>query len=264
MPTIDSWRSTAPSGSRPSAASSAIARGRARAAGRAVGLAVGEDRDVALVGPRPGRGRRRGSSRRRPRAASSLGWRATSAASSAHLISRPSAISSPRCSGVDREAGGGRRQRRVDRAAVGDVDRVGRRGRPTAAGEHVGGHVAEVTAAIAPPSRTRARDPARGDVDRELDLAVSGGLDAAGLDGPRGERDRAVPARGREAVLVPEQHAELGAVVVGLHEEAAVHVGVPARLVAQQPAHALRVRVVQRALAALGDGGAGQLRRALE
>ena len=46
-----------------------------------------------------------------------------------------------------------------------------------------------------------------------------------------------MPAGGRVAVLVPEEHAEVGAVVVGLDQEAAVHVGVAARLVAQQPAH---------------------------
>ena len=46
-------------------------------------------------------------------------------------------------------------------------------------------------------------------------------------------------AGGRVAILVPEQNAELGTAIVGRHEEAAVHVGVPAGLVTQQPAHAV-------------------------
>jgi hypothetical protein len=38
---------------------------------------------------------------------------------------------------------------------------------------------------------------------------------------------------------VPKEHAEVGARVVGLDKEAAVHVGVAARLVAEEPAHAI-------------------------
>jgi hypothetical protein len=91
------------------------------------------------------------------------------------------------------------------------------------------------TALTAPPAHGHARgDAARRDVDAHVDLAVARRRDVAGLHRPRAERDRPVPARRRVAVLVPEQHAEVGAVVVGLHQEAPVHVGVPARLVAQR------------------------------
>ena len=85
--------------------------------------------------------------------------------------------------------------------------------------------------------RTRATTRPDGHVDHDVDLAVVRRGDQAGVDRPRAERDRAVPAGGRVAVLVPEQHAEVRAVVVGRHQEAAVHVGVAARLVAQQPPH---------------------------
>ena len=202
-----------------------------------------------------------------PERRSSLGWRATSASFSAHLISRPSAVSSPSCAGSTARPAEDAGQRRVDRAAVGDVDRQ----RPARgldldpAREHVGGDVAERDrrdrAALHPHARA---DPARRDVDRELDLAVHRRRDAPRLDRPRRERDRAVPARRREPVLVPEQHAQLGAGVVGLDEEAAVHVGVPARLVAEQPPHALGLRALERERPALGDRRARQLRGALE
>ena len=45
-----------------------------------------------------------------------------------------------------------------------------------------------------------------------------------------------MPARGRVAGVVEEDDAEVGAVVLRLGDEAAVHVGVPARLVDEQPA----------------------------
>ena len=46
-----------------------------------------------------------------------------------------------------------------------------------------------------------------------------------------------MPARSRVAGVVEEDDAEVGVVVVRLDDEAAVHVGVPARLVDEQPAH---------------------------
>ena len=41
-------------------------------------------------------------------------------------------------------------------------------------------------------------------------------------------------AGGREAVLVPEQCTEVGSVVIGRRDEASIHVGVAARLIAEQ------------------------------
>jgi hypothetical protein len=60
-------------------------------------------------------------------------------------------------------------------------------------------------------------------------------LDDALVERPRDERDRPVPARGRVAGVVEEDDAEVGAVVVRLDDEAAVHVRVAARLVDEEP-----------------------------
>ena len=62
---------------------------------------------------------------------------------------------------------------------------------------------------------------------------------------------------------MPEQHAQVGAVVVGRDEEAAVHVGVAPRLMAQQPADAVDFLGRGGPLAALPDGGTGNLDLAL-
>src|ERR671914_517372 len=86
-----------------------------------------------------------------------------------------------------------------------------------------------------PPAPDPGDHAAGGDVDGHIDVAVGRRGHTAGLDRPRAERDRAVPARGGVAVLVPEQHAEVRTLVVRRHEKAAVHVGVPARLVAEEP-----------------------------
>jgi hypothetical protein len=61
---------------------------------------------------------------------------------------------------------------------------------------------------------------------------------------------------------VPEQHAEVRAVVVGLDEEAAVHVGVPARLMAEQAPHDVDRLRRGGVLAALAHRGAGNRRGA--
>ena len=71
-----------------------------------------------------------------------------------------------------------------------------------------------------------------------------------------------MPARGRVAVLVPEQDPEVGAVVVGRHEKAAVHVGVPAGLVAEQPADAVDVLATRGVLAPVSDRLARDLEHA--
>jgi hypothetical protein len=59
---------------------------------------------------------------------------------------------------------------------------------------------------------------------------------------------------------VPEQHPEIRARVVGLDEEAPVHVGMAARLVAEQPPHAVDRVVGRRGSAPLPDGRAGDRR----
>ena len=197
-----------------------------------------------------------------PESRSSCGWRATSVPSSARFTARPASISAGQVLRAHAQAEALRGHERVDRAAEGDV-------RGHLAGGHVarhdvGRHVAEADALDrAAAAAHRRDDAARGDVDRHVDLAVGGRLDEPRLHGPGAERDRPVPARGRVAVLVPEEHAEVGAVVVGRDEEAAVHVGVAARLVAEQPAHTLGLLRRRGAHPALGDRRAGQRRRAL-
>ena len=79
-------------------------------------------------------------------------------------------------------------------------------------------------------------EAARGDVDDDVVLSFAP-LDDAVVERPRDERDRPVAAGGRVARVVEEDDAEVGAVVVRLDDEAAVHVGVPARLVHEQAPH---------------------------
>jgi hypothetical protein len=125
-----------------------------------------------------------------------------------------------------------RRRERVDRAAEGEVDRHPARLDP--ARDDVRRHVAEGHRLHRPAAAAHRRHHAAGrHVDRHLHDAVVRRRDPAALDRPRAERDGPVPARRRVAVLVPEEDAEVGAAVVGRHEEAAVHVGVSARLVAE-------------------------------
>ncbi len=169
---------------------------------------------------------------------SSSGWRATSRALERLLDRAPGRDERGQVVGghAQAEARGG--DRGVDRAAVGHVDRDAR-------GLHVArdderGHVAKGDRLDDPAADANARDDAAGGhVDRDVDLAVARRGQRPRLDGPGAERDRPVSARGRVAVLVPEEDAEVGALVVGRDEEAAVHVRVPARLVAQQPADRL-------------------------
>ena len=240
MPTIESWRSAWP-GSRSSSARRAEVAGAAR---RAVDLAVGEDRDVALVQRR--RARRRGSCRRCPRGVVVGVARHLGALERAlDLAARGDQLVESLGHDLEPEVGG--RHAGVDRAAVGDVDARrppppprARSRRPARCG----------TSTARPPRRAqRTRATTRPDGTSIVTVASPSGAHAiaARLDRPRAERDRAVPARGRVAVLVPEQHAEVGAGVVGRDREAAVHVGVPARLVAQQPAHASTTSALPRA-----------------
>ena len=85
-----------------------------------------------------------------------------------------------------------------------------------------------------PSSTRRPRlEAPRRDVDDDAVLALAA-LDDALVERPRDERDRPVPARGRVALVVEEDDAEIGAVVVRRHDVAAVHVGVAARLEDQE------------------------------
>ncbi|CAO0834702.1 hypothetical protein SMICM17S_11202 [Streptomyces microflavus] len=74
-------------------------------------------------------------------------------------------------------------------------------------------------------------------------------------DRPGAEGDRAVPAGRGEAVLVPEEGAEVGPGVVRRHQEGPVHVGVAARFAAQQGPGPLNPGVGHGGCAALSDGG---------
>jgi hypothetical protein len=135
---------------------------------------------------------------------------------------------------------------RVQRPAVCDVDFGARR--PHAASDHERRHVAERHGCDGTSAATHAGHyPARGHVDRHVDLAVGFGGDPSRLDRPGPEGDRAVPTGRGVPILVPEQRAQVGAFVVGRDEKAAVHVGVAPRLMAQQPPDAIDL---------LGRGGA--------
>ncbi len=83
-------------------------------------------------------------------------------------------------------------------------------------------------------------EPAGGDVDDDPRLGLLG-REPAALERPRDERDRPVAAGGRIALVVEEDDAEVGAVVLRLGDEAAVHVRVAARLVDEQLAHVVEM-----------------------
>ena len=232
VPTIESLRQVWPSASPPSAASSA--RCGLRWPTRWASDRPRRRRRSRRCADAAGRAARRGPCRR-CRRRSSPGWRATSLPSRARFTARPAAISAGRSSGHHPQAEALRGGEGVERTAEGHVDRhvAGRH----VARDHVCRHVAKRDALHGAAGAAHSgRHPPGGHVDRHVQLAVRGRLYAARLDRPGSERDRAVAARRRVAVLVPEQHPELGAVVVGGHEKAAVHVGVAARLVAQQAA----------------------------
>src|SRR5439155_7302268 len=150
--------------------------------------------------------------------------------------------------GVDGAAGG-----EVHGGAGRDVGAVDR----YVAGDDVRRHVAERHRLDVPAPAGHPRgDPAGRYVDDHLRLAVRIGVDGPRLHRPGAERDRPVPAGGGESGPVPEQGAEVGALVVGRDQEAAVHVGVAARLVAQQPADAVGGGIgTAGAFPAFADGG---------
>ena len=235
------------------------AGGGRRAGGGAVDLAVREDDDVAVVA---GRDRLVQDRAVDPGEALVLGMARNRVAGQRGLDRAPRRDQRGEVLRDDAqpEARGGHVGE--ERAAPGDVglDLAGAH----AARHDVGGHVAEGDALGRPGTAVHAGHHAAGrDVDRDVDRAVVGRRDPPGVDGPRAERDRPVPTRGRVAVLVPEQHAEVGAVVVGRDDEAAVHVGVPARLLDEQPPDAVDGLGPGGVRAPFGHGRARDLERAL-
>ena len=89
----------------------------------------------------------------------------------------------------------------------------------------------------------RAGEPARRNVDRDRDLTGARfRRDATGVDRPGHQRDRPVPARRRVALVVEEHDAQVAVGVVGWRDEAAVHVGVAARLVDEELADVVDIR----------------------
>ena len=165
------------------------------------------------------------------------------------MIARPSSISRGSFPGADTLLEEG-----VERAAEGDVD--GAPGDLQPAGVDVRGHVAEAHGLHVAVLDARDRlQPSRGAVDDDAGLRL-GRVDDAALDRPRDERDRAVAARGRVARVVEEDDAEVGALVLRLRDEAAVHVGVAARLVDEQAADV--VDVLEGVAALVEDRAAGK------
>ena len=236
-----------------------------RAARRAVDLAVGEHGHVALVQRRrPVLVEDRAVDAREPLVARVAGG---VAARERGLTARPAAISSRQVARArPRSPNAAARHAGVDRAAVGHVDRHAARPRDVAR-DHEGRHVAEGDGVHRVRRAARTRAPTRPDGTSTVTSTSpsAGAATTPRLDRPRAERDRAVAARGRVAVLVPEEHAEVGPVVVGRDEEAAVHVGVPARLVAEQPAHGVhrapRRRACSRRSRTVAPGISGHARR---
>jgi hypothetical protein len=142
--------------------------------------------------------------------------------------------------------------RGIEGAAEGDVD--GQAGGLEPARLHVGGHVREADALDpAVPYRGDGLEPARRHVDDDAGLPP-GGFEPAGLERPCDERDRAVPAGGRVARVMEEDDAEVGALVVGLGDEAAVHVRMSAGFVDEQLAHV--IQPLERKAALVEDRGA--------
>jgi hypothetical protein len=123
-------------------------------------------------------------------------------------------------------------QGRVDRPAVGDGHAnlaPGGRHRHVA-GYHPAGYVGEVDRDHALVLEMHpCGHPPGWHVDHDVNAAGLRGRDVAGLHCPDPQRDGAVPAGGRETVLVPEEHPQVSAVVVRRHDESAVHVRMAAR-----------------------------------
>ena len=139
--------------------------------------------------------------------------------------------------------------RRIERAAEGDVD--GSLGELDALRPDERGNVSEAHRAHAAVLHLRPGvEAARGNVHDDVVLSFAP-LDDSSLESPGDERDGPVAAGGREARVVEEDDAEVGAVVVGLDDEAAVHVSVPARFVHEQAPYV--VEPVERVAALVED-----------
>ena len=161
-----------------------------------------------------------------PRSSGSSGWTISCSASSSALTRRPSSISRGSSARLDALLDAG-----VEGAAEAHVRRV-RRTRARCGSEPSGRRRPR------PAPRSRAARTGR---RRRRASPARAPRQAAALERPRDERDRAVAARGRVALVVEEDDAEVGAVVLGLGDEAAVHVGVAARLVDEQLADVVEV-----------------------
>ena len=98
-------------------------------------------------------------------------------------------------------------------------------------------------------------EPARGHVHDDAVLALHP-LDDPLVERPRDERDRAVTARRRVALVVEEDDPEVGSFVLRRHDVAAVHVRVTAGLEDEQAAVGVEVLV--------GEAAALEDRRAIE
>ena len=81
--------------------------------------------------------------------------------------------------------------------------------------------------------------------------------DCAAFNQRRGECNGAVTTHGGVALVVHEEHTDLCLVVIGWHQNAAIHVGMAARLPHQHLAH--MVMLLQRRAASLQNGVAREL-----
>ena len=222
-PMIERWWSSSPRGSRPWASSRAEPRGGAAAARGAVDLAVGKHGDVAL--------RQRIVPLVLPEDhavhVAQLGLEGVDDVVlrlDVRLELTPQRDQPRQLAWLDALL-----ERGVEGASEGDVDDPARRLDPLGPDERR--HVAEAHGAHPPAFDGRPRlEPAGGHVDDDPVLPV-GASDHALVERPRHERDRPVPAGGRVALVVEEDDAEVGAIVVRRDDVTAVHVGVPSRLV---------------------------------
>jgi len=140
-------------------------------------------------------------------------------------------------------------ERCVERAAEREVDDAAGGLDPLRPDER--GYVAEPHRADATVLHRRPRlEPAGRNIDDDACLPLAP-LDDAFVQRPRDERDRPVPACRRVALVVEEHDPEVGTLVVGRDDMAAVHVGVAAGLVHEQPPERIELRA--REAAALED-----------
>ena len=75
---------------------------------------------------------------------------------------------------------------------------------------------------------------------------------------PAAERDHRMAAHGGIALVMDEEHGEIGARQIGLDRQHAIHVEMPARLEHQQPAQMIQMLA---GMAPLGEDGGARDRR---